>query len=149
MCCSLHLLQCFCIILITSSSIMPGRRYIWRIAMSEFSVCTFLAFLCLARNSPVPAAGGTSLPHIWYCGMLVLLPSGFWETLEKRVLWRSYKVLVLTWPWIIRPTVVVKTLIGHYVRQHGFPMNLLWVRCLMLRRLVCLRPVAIMLMASP
>lgn len=63
-----------------SSSVVPGARstfshyahyilnvhawaqLIWHITKLEFTVCTFTASLCLARDAPVPVEGGSDSP---------------------------------------------------------------------------------------
>lgn len=56
---------------------------IWCITMSESSLSTSAAFLCLACDCPVPATGGSALPSIWDSGTFVSLPSGVCEILGK------------------------------------------------------------------
>lgn len=51
--------------------------------MLAFTVCTSTAFLFLARDGPVRAEGGSSSPPVWDSGMLVSLPPGIYESLEK------------------------------------------------------------------
>lgn len=51
--------------------------------MSELTVGTFMALLCLARDGPVYSEGGSGWPSIWDYGMLVSLLSGVCELLEK------------------------------------------------------------------
>lgn len=50
--------------------------------MSEFSVCTFVDFLCFARNNPASAEGGFGMPCALDSGFLVGLPSGVRKNLN-------------------------------------------------------------------
>lgn len=54
-------------------------QLVWGIDMSEFSVCTFTAFLCMAPDGSVSAENGSSLPCIWNSDMLISLSSGVCE----------------------------------------------------------------------
>lgn len=51
----------------------------WRMATSEFSVCTLTAFLGFAPDGTVSAEGGPGSPRIWYSGMLVSLLWRLWH----------------------------------------------------------------------
>lgn len=52
-------------------------------AMSEFIVCNFTAFLCFARDGPVSVEARSGSAPAWGSGMLALLPPGACETLKK------------------------------------------------------------------
>lgn len=82
--------------------------------MSEFSVHTFTAFLCLVRDGLVSAGGGCSSPWIWDSGILMPLQSCVWETLKKignmeilhdSCLYFSFEYMAdclrlgVNWPW--------------------------------------------------
>lgn len=63
-----------------SHNILRGharRQLIWHIAMLEFSVFTFKAILCLARDSPVSAGGGYGSP--WYLGFWYVSVASIWR----------------------------------------------------------------------
>lgn len=61
-------------------------QLIWLMDMSKFSVCTFMAILCLPRDGLVSAEGGYGSRSIWNSGVLASLPSGVCETLQKMVI---------------------------------------------------------------
>lgn len=58
-------------------------QLIWRITISTFPICTFRAFLCLACYGPLSAEGGSRSHFICCSVMLVSVPSGARETLDK------------------------------------------------------------------
>lgn len=51
--------------------------------MSDFSVCIFTDSIRLNRGGMAPSDGGYSLPHEYDSGVLVWLPSGCFETMQK------------------------------------------------------------------
>lgn len=81
--CLWPLLLSYCIIHTTSSAVMPGGQLIQRLATSQIPFCTFRALPCLTRDGPVSAEAGSGSPRIGYFAILVSLPCGAGETLEK------------------------------------------------------------------
>lgn len=119
---------------------------IYAIAMSEFSVCTFTAFLWLAVDDPVSAYGRSGSLCIW--DFDIGFVSVDVRLLRRWELWLSCKTLFLTWPSVTWPTVVVLTPIGSNVCPHGFPMISTWVKCPILPCVMRRGPVAVMQMAN-
>lgn len=67
---------------------------------------------------------------------------------RRGAVWRSCIILVSMCPWVIGPIAVIVTSIGRSVSRHGFPTILAWVKCVIFRRVVSLRPVVVLKMAS-
>lgn len=90
--------------------------------MLEFSVCTFTAFLCLACDGSVLTEDISCLSPVWDSGMLVKLPYGLREILEKMgamvVVQDSGFDMYLGY----MAYSVSRTSIGHCVSRHGSPL---------------------------
>lgn len=53
------------------------------IAMSEFFVCTFIAFISLPCDGPVSPEDSFSLHCIWDTGVVMSIPSSVFEVLKN------------------------------------------------------------------
>lgn len=108
--------------------------------MFEVSVCTSIVFVCLALDGPGPTGGGASSPCIWESGMLVSLPSGECEMLEKMgamaVLPDSGFTLALGY-MAYYPSPGID---GLQCTSSGFHMILVWVKCMMFCHVVVFNP---------
>lgn len=118
------------------------EQLIWHIAMSGFTVCTFMPFLCLACDGPISSEGSSAASLIWDSGMLASLPSGVCQTLEKMgvmaVLHDSGFEMSLGYMIYCRS-----------LRSHGFPTILTWLKCPRFCSVVRLPPFVEMRMARP